>query len=79
MTFPKDEACLFVGNHRSSLDPIFVLAKVHAFPVSRAEVRNWPLVGKGSDMTGIIFVDKSSRESRAATKVALLNEMKKGQ
>ena len=75
---PENEACLYVGNHRSSLDPIFVMARIKAFPVSRAEVRNWPIVGKGSDMTGIIFVDKSSRESRQATKVALLNEMRKG-
>jgi 1-acyl-sn-glycerol-3-phosphate acyltransferase len=54
------------------------MGRVKAFPVSRAEVRNWPLVGKGSAATGIIFVDKSSRESRAQTRTILLKEMQNG-
>lgn len=76
--FPEDEPCLFVSNHRSALDPIVMLSLLKAFPVSRAEVRNWPLVGKGGHMTGIIFVDKSNKESRAQTRVILLNELRKG-
>ncbi|HLF62412.1 MAG TPA: lysophospholipid acyltransferase family protein [Saprospiraceae bacterium] len=77
-SFSEDETYLFVGNHRCSLDPQVVMAKIKAFPVSRAEVRNWPLVGKGSAATGIIFVDKSSKESRSQVKSILLDEMRKG-
>jgi 1-acyl-sn-glycerol-3-phosphate acyltransferase len=77
-SYPEDETCLFVGNHRCHFDPQIVMGRVKAFPVSRAEVRNWPLIGKGSAATGIIFVDKSSRESRQKTKTLLLEEMKKG-
>jgi 1-acyl-sn-glycerol-3-phosphate acyltransferase len=77
-TFPENETCLFVGNHRCHFDPQIVMARVKAFPVARAEVRNWPLIGKGSAATGIIFVDKSSRESRQKTKTLLLEEMKQG-
>lgn len=77
-TFPEDETCLFIGNHRSSLDPQVLMSRIKAYPVSRAEVRNWPLVGKGASVTGIIFVDKSSRESRLRAKTALLEEMQKG-
>lgn len=77
-TFPENEACLFVSNHRCHIDPQVIMAKVKAYPVSRAEVRNWPLVGKGSAATGIIFVDKSSRESRIRAKSILLEEMQNG-
>lgn len=69
---------LFVSNHRCSIDPQVVMGRLKAFPVSRAEVRKWPFVGKGSELTGIIFVDKSSRESRTQAKTALLKEMQKG-
>ena len=75
---PGRDACLYVGNHRCSLDPQVVMAMLKAYPVSRAEVRNWPLVGKGSAATGIIFVDKSSRESRIRAKTALLEELQQG-
>lgn len=75
---PPDEVCLFVGNHRSSLDPLILLSDVSAYPVSRAEVRNWPLIGKGGSITGIVFVDKSDRESRAWAKEQLLREMQSG-
>ncbi len=75
---PEDEPCLYVSNHRSSLDPLVVLPRLKAFPVSRAEVRNWPLVGKGSEITGVIFVDKSSRESRALARTAILDTLRNG-
>src|SRR5690554_6929956 len=55
---PRDRNYLFVGNHRSSLDPFVFLARHSANPVSRADVRNYPLVGKGAELSGIIFVDK---------------------
>ncbi len=76
--YPEDEPCLFVSNHRSALDPIVMLSKLKAYPVSRAEVRNWPLVGKGGQMTGIIFVDKGNKESRAQTRLILLKELQNG-
>jgi len=77
-SYPEDETCLFIGNHRSSIDPQLVMGRVKAYPVSRADVRHWPFVGKGAHLTGIIFVDKSSRESRQKVKTLLLEEMQKG-
>lgn len=69
---------LFVGNHRSSLDPLVCLRYLRASPVSRADVRNYPFVGKGAEMTGIIFVDKESKASRSATKQAIYDALKGG-
>jgi 1-acyl-sn-glycerol-3-phosphate acyltransferase len=75
---PDHDTCLYVGNHRCSVDPQAVMARLKAYPVSRAEVRKWPFVGKGSEATGIIFVDKSNKESRLRAKTALLEELRKG-
>jgi 1-acyl-sn-glycerol-3-phosphate acyltransferase len=75
---PEGETCLFVGNHRSSLDPIIIMSKVIVYPVSRADVRHWPIVGKGSEITGVIFVDKANRASRTRTKELILNTLNDG-
>lgn len=77
-SFPRDRNYLFVGNHRSSLDPFVCLSYLEANPVSRADVRNYPFLGKGAELSGIIFVDKESRTSRSATKEAIYNALKEG-
>ena len=76
--FPTDRNYLFVGNHRSSLDPFIFLSYGEANPVSRGDVRNYPIVGKGAEITGIIFVDKESKSSRGATKEAIYQALKNG-
>ena len=75
---PKDRNYLFVGNHRSSLDPFIFLAQGTANPVSRGDVRKYPIIGKGAEITGIIFVDKESKSSRGATKEAIYQALKNG-
>lgn len=70
---------LYVSNHRSSIDPIVLLQDVRASPVSRADVEHYPLVGRGSKATGIIFVDKENRRSRAATLQAIEAAFKRGE
>src|SRR5687768_7609230 len=77
-TIPKDRNYLFVGNHRSSLDPFIFLSHCPANPVSRGDVRNYPIIGKGAEITGIIFVDKESKSSRGATKEAIYQALKNG-
>ena len=76
--FPKDRNYLFVGNHRSSLDPFIFLSYGAANPVSRGDVRKYPIIGKGAEITGIIFVDKESKSSRGATKEAIYQALKNG-
>jgi len=75
---PTDRNYLFVGNHRSSLDPFVFLANVLANPVSRGDVRKYPIIGRGAEITGIIFVDKESKSSRGATKEAIYQALKMG-
>ncbi len=76
--FPTDRNYLFVGNHRSSLDPFVCLAYLEGNPVSRADVRNYPFLGKGAELSGIIFVNKESRTSRSATKEAIHKALSEG-
>lgn len=76
--FPKDRNYLFVGNHRSSLDPFVGLAYLEANPVSRGDVRNYPFLGKGAEQTGIIFVNKTSKASKHGAKHAIYEALKEG-
>ena len=76
--FPRDRNYLFVGNHRSSLDPFVCLAYLEANPVSRGDVRNYPFLGKGAEITGIIFVNKESKASKSAAKQAIGDALKAG-
>jgi 1-acyl-sn-glycerol-3-phosphate acyltransferase len=61
-------SALYVSNHRSMLDPFIQLRFIDAYIVSKSEVEKYPLVGKGARMTGVVFVKRESRESRAATR-----------
>lgn len=62
-----DFPCILVSNHRSYLDPILVLCHIDAFPVAKAELAQWPLIGKGAKMAGILYLDRENGESRVST------------
>ena len=40
---------------------LFASHYLEANPVSRSDVRNYPFVGKGAEISGIIFVNKESK------------------
>lgn len=65
---PPEDAGLIVCNHRSYFDPVPVMRKVWAVPVSKAEVRNWPIIGLGAHMSGTVFVDRTTKEGRQAAR-----------
>ncbi len=69
---------IFVGNHRSYLDPAVVLRDVEALPVAKAEVADWPLIGYGAKVTGIMFVKRDSKTSRASTLDAMRKTLQMG-
>jgi len=73
---PKNEAVLCVGNHRSTLDPMLAFVEIEAYPVSRAWVKNFPLFGTGSELTGIIFLNREDRSSRLRAKERILQELR---
>ena len=70
---PAGGPFIFIGNHRSYLDPIIALMDAEALPVAKAEVSNWPVIGYCAMVTGIMWVKRESKSSRADT----LKTMKK--
>jgi lyso-ornithine lipid O-acyltransferase len=69
---------LFICNHRSYIDPIIALHDVKALPVGKAEVADWPIVGYAAKVTGVIYVKRDSKSSRAATLEAMRDMLQKG-
>jgi 1-acyl-sn-glycerol-3-phosphate acyltransferase len=68
---PPDFPCLVLSNHRSYLDPILLLRDMYAYPVAKAELANWPLIGKGARWAGILYVQRDRGASRVSTLKAI--------
>jgi 1-acyl-sn-glycerol-3-phosphate acyltransferase len=76
--FEHNGACLYVSNHRSMLDPLIQLAYIDAFIVSKAEVGNYPVLGRGAKETGIILVHRHDHNSRKAALDVIEATLKSG-
>ncbi len=70
--------CILVVNHRSWLDPLLLLRDVLAFPVAKAEMANWPLLGSGARLGGIIYVHREDSGSRLSTLRQMAIQLKAG-
>jgi len=73
-----DFPCLMVSNHRSYIDPILILRDVYGYPVAKAELANWPLIGKGAKMAGILYLRRESAGSRSGTLRQILEKIDAG-
>lgn len=63
---------VFVGNHIGFLDIIVLIAiEPRIVFLSKAEVAKWPIIGAGAKRIGVIFVNRESSHSRAASKEAI--------
>ena len=56
--------CIVVCNHRSYLDPILLLRRVNGYPVAKAELAGWPVIGKGAQLAGILYLRRENSGSR---------------
>ncbi len=75
---PTDGNFLFISNHRSYADPIISACSVAFLPVAKAEVANWPLIGWGARITGVLYVKRENKQSRADTRTAIREGLKAG-
>lgn len=57
---------IFIANHRSAVDIPVLLSLVDAHCISRGDLANWPIIGRGARAVGTLFVDRTSRRSGAA-------------
>ncbi len=74
---PKEPG-LLVCNHRSYYDPLIVLSELLALPVGKIEMANWPIIGAGAKMSGVIFVDRKTGEGRQKARQNILQSIKNG-
>ncbi|GMQ81248.1 MAG: lyso-ornithine lipid O-acyltransferase [Rhodothermia bacterium] len=56
---PLPPFCL-VANHLSYIDILLMLTQVRGVLISRADVRQWPIIGALAYLVGSIFIDRSS-------------------
>ncbi len=75
---PPESACIVISNHRSYLDPILMLQHLYAYPVAKAELEKWPLIGRGAAMAGILYLKRENAKSRAGTLQAMNNILAAG-
>ncbi len=69
---------LVVANHRTALDIGVLMTHVAGHFVSRADVADWPVVGRLAQRAGTIFVDRASRHSGAAAIRAMRRALRAG-
>lgn len=73
-----DGACLVVANHISWLDIVLLNALWPMWLVAKAEIRNWPMVGTLARLTGTIFIERGSIESRRRVARRMTALMRRG-
>ena len=75
---PIDEPALYVSNHRSFPDPMINCMPINAFVIAKAEVADMPVIGKGAELTGVIYVKREKKSSRSATREKMIEVIKSG-
>lgn len=75
---PSEDAALYVCNHRSFTDPIVLCRYLKAFVIAKAEVASYPIINKGAELTGVIWVDRENKDSRTATRDKMVETIQGG-
>lgn len=76
---PIDKPALYVSNHLSFTDPIATCLHLDAYVIAKAEVASIPILSRGAELTGIIYVKRDSKASRSNTRKALVETLTGGQ
>jgi 1-acyl-sn-glycerol-3-phosphate acyltransferase len=75
---PPDFPCILAANHRSYLDPAVLAHDVLGYGVAKAEVADWPVVGWGARVGGVIFLRRESQTSRKTALSGIAEKVKEG-
>lgn len=62
---PSLKEVIYVGNHVGYLDIPFLMSVTPVTFLAKKELGSWPLFGKAMKAVGVLFVDRSSKASRA--------------
>lgn len=69
---------ILIANHPSALEDFGVPALFDIYPLAKAGVRDWIVLGRISDYAGTIYVARGSASSRLAAKQALADAVQSG-
>lgn len=75
---PPKNGFLIVSNHYSYVESVCILSIIPAVPVSKAEVRTWPLIGWVTRLIGTIFVEREKGGLSGTYIEELIKTLKKG-
>ncbi len=75
---PPVTPALYICNHRSFSDPLINSAYLDAYVIAKAEIANYPLINKGAEATGVLWVKRESIKSRSATREKLVETLLNG-
>ncbi len=73
-----DTPALYVCNHRSFADPIVLCRYLKAFVIAKAEVMHYPIINKGAELTGVIWVNRQDQHSRTHTRSKMVQTIQEG-
>ncbi|MGH7298665.1 MAG: lysophospholipid acyltransferase family protein [Polyangiaceae bacterium] len=59
------EPSIVVANHLSYIDPLAVASVLPCIAIAKGETRSWPLIGRGLQALGVIFVQRGDARSGA--------------
>lgn len=69
---------LLLGNHRSYIDILAVLAATPCAFLAKAEIARWPLLGAAAQLHPTVFVTRDDRDSRKRAREGALGFLQKG-
>ncbi len=75
---PIGVPALYVCNHRSLSDPMATCLYLDAYVIAKAEVGNIPILSKGAELTGIIYVKRENKDSRNAVREKTIETIQSG-
>lgn len=77
-TKPLPEQYILIANHPSALEDFGIPALFDIYPLAKAGVRDWIILGRISDYAGTVFVARGDASSRHAAKQALSEAVTSG-
>lgn len=75
---PPDFPCILAANHRSYLDPAVLAHDILGYGVAKAEVANWPVIGWGARVAGVIFLKRENQHSRKRALSGIAEKIREG-
>lgn len=75
---PLPQQFILIANHPSALEDFGIPALFDIYPLAKAGVRDWIILGRISDYAGTIYVKRDSAGSRKSAKKALADAVKSG-